>query len=107
MLFMWNLNSTKFFITGSKLFLLINYTFYSNLNSTNFSCYLCETHLIDGKLFLLINYIFYSNLNSTNLHVIYVEFLLLFIGGKLFLLINYIFYSNLNSTNFSCYLCGI
>src|SRR6266496_1298067 len=82
---------------GSKLFLLINYTFYSNLNSTNFSCYLCGTHLIDRKLFLLINYSFYSKLIF---HVIYVEFLHLFIACKLFLLINYTFYSNLNSTKF-------
>ncbi len=63
MLFMWNFNLTKHI--DSKLFLLINYTFYSNLNSTNFSCYLCGI-FIDGKLFLLINYTFYSNLNSTN-----------------------------------------
>ena len=73
MLFMWDLKPID-----SKLFLLINYTFYSNLNTTNFPCYLYGIQ-IQQKL----------------------------IDCKLFLLINYTFYSNLNTTNFSCYLCGI
>ncbi len=55
---MWNLNLTK--LIAGELLLLIDYTFYSNLNSINFLCYLCgiQTILIASKLFFLINYTF-------------------------------------------------
>ncbi len=79
----------------SKLFLLINYTFYNNLNSTNFYIIYVKFKLKVGKLFLLINFTFYNNLNTTNL---FMKFIFLFVESKLFLLINlidYTFYGNL------------
>ncbi len=40
-----------------KLFLLNNYKFYYDLNSTNFNSIFClKKHLTDGELFLLNNY---------------------------------------------------
>ncbi len=60
MLFMWNLNSTKLIV--GKLFLLINYTFYNNLNITNFMLFMWNLNFsfVGSKLILLINYTFFT-----------------------------------------------